>query len=33
LGSLHSFNFFFCDGPIKLAHCQKKKEKKKKLDL
>jgi hypothetical protein len=25
LGSLHSLNFFLCDGPIKLAHCQKKK--------
>jgi len=25
LGSLHSFNFFFCNGPIKLAHCRKQK--------
>jgi hypothetical protein len=25
LGSLHSFNFFFGNGPIKLAHCKKKK--------
>jgi hypothetical protein len=26
LGSLHSFNFFFFgDGPIKLAHCNKRK--------
>jgi hypothetical protein len=29
LGALHSFNFFLCDGPIKLAYCKKKK----KLDL
>jgi hypothetical protein len=29
LGSLH-ISTFLCDGPIKLAHCQKKK---KKLDL
>ncbi len=25
LGSLHSFYFFFNDGPIKMAHCTKKK--------
>ncbi len=25
LGSLHSFNFFFVMGPIKLAHCDKRK--------
>ncbi len=25
LGSLHSFNFFFSYGPIKLAHCKRKK--------
>jgi hypothetical protein len=25
LGSLHSFSLFFCDGPIKLAHCPQKK--------
>jgi hypothetical protein len=31
LGNLHSFNFFFQDGPIELAHCNQKKEKK--LDL
>jgi hypothetical protein len=23
LESLHSFNFLFCDGPIKLSHCKK----------
>jgi hypothetical protein len=27
LGSLHGFNFFFHDGPIKLAHSKKKKKK------
>jgi hypothetical protein len=26
LGNLHSFNIF-CNGPIKLAHCKKEKEK------
>jgi hypothetical protein len=32
LGSLHSFFFFLSDGPIKLAHCNKK-EKEKKIEL
>ncbi len=27
MGNLHSFNFVFCNGPIKLAHCKKKKKK------